>query len=132
MSTSLLDVLVGQQVRLIVRREEGDRAKGEEPSSREEEIVGQLLYLPGTDAEPTGFDRHAVYGEDGQRHTVWDDSVRRVEALDPASQDVILFAQCTAEPDDRTTTFGTPTHRAQCCVHEVHVGRPLGRQSPIG
>jgi hypothetical protein len=46
MSTSLLDVLVGQRVRLTVTEEVHDPAKGEERSHREVEIVGQLLSLP--------------------------------------------------------------------------------------
>ena len=128
MSTSLLDVLVGQRVRLIVTREKGDRAKGEEPSRREEEIVGQLLHLPDTGAKASVFAQHSVYGADGQRHAVWDDAVRRVEVLDPASDDVILFAKCTGQTDN-PTGFGTPEHgHAQCCLHEVHVSRALGRE----
>jgi hypothetical protein len=130
-STSLLDVLVGQRVRLIVTREEGDPAKGEERSRREGEIVGQLLHLPDTDAKQSVFDQHSVYGADGKRHAVLDDAVTRVEVLDPASDDVILFAKCTGESGD--AVFGTPKHdKAPCCVHEVHVGRALGRPSPIG
>jgi hypothetical protein len=144
-STSLLDVLVGQRVRLMVARQESDPAKGEErshregeivevgkPRYREVEIVGQLLHLPDDlqGAKPSVFAQHSVYGTDGKRHTVWDDTVRRVEVLDPASEEVILFAKCTGE-SDRITGFGTPRHgSAQCCVHEVHVGRALGRESP--
>jgi hypothetical protein len=128
MSASLLDVLVGQRVRLIVVRVEGDRAKGEEPSYREVEMVGQLLHLPDTGAKPSVFDRHAVYGADGKRHTVRDEAVRRVEVLDPASEEVLLSAKCTGE-SDRETAFGAPKHgSAQCCMHEIHVGRALGRE----
>jgi hypothetical protein len=125
-SASLLDVLVGQRVRLIVTSEEGDPAKGEEPSSRQEEIVGQLLHLPDPDTKGV-FDRHSVYGADGKRHAIWDGSVRRVEVLDPASEEVILFAVCTGEPGGGV--FGPPKHdKAPCCVHEVHVSRALGRE----
>jgi hypothetical protein len=133
-SASLLDVLVGQRVRLIVTREEGDRAKGEEPSYREEEVVGQLLHLPSAseDAKVSGLTHHSVYSADGKRHAIWDGDVRRVEVLDPATDDVILFAKCTGESGGRTV-FGPPKHgRAQCCLHEIHAGRPLGRQSPVG
>jgi hypothetical protein len=143
-STSLLDVLVGQRVRLMVASQEGDPAEAEEQSHREGEIVevgqpryryreveivGQLLHLPDAPegAKPSVFDRHSVYGADGKRHAVWDDAVRRVEVLDPASDEVILFAKCTGQSG--RTAFGTPNHgSAQCCVHEVHVGRPLGRE----
>jgi hypothetical protein len=117
-------------VRVVVIREEGDPAKGEEPSRREEEIVGQLLHLPDDpqSAKQSVFAQHSVYGTDGKRHAIWDDAVIRVEVLDPASDDVILFAKCTGE-QDRPTGFGTPQHgRAQCCLHEVHVSRALGRE----
>ena len=144
MSTSLLDVLVGQRVRVTVAHQEDDPAKGEERPHRageivevgqpryryfEVEIVGQLLHLPDPQgAKPGVFDHHAVYGADGKRHAVWDDAVRRIEVLDPASEEVVLFAKCTGELD-RTTAFGTPQHgSAQCCIHEVHVGRALGRE----
>jgi hypothetical protein len=131
MSASLLDVLVGQQVRVVVIREEGDRSKGEEPPFREEEIVGQLLYLPDTGAKPSVFDEHSVYGADGKRHAILDDAVRRIEVLDPASEDVILFAKCTGEPGG--TAFRPLKHdKAPCCVHEVHVSQALGRPSPLG
>jgi hypothetical protein len=113
---------------LIVTREEGDPAKGDQLSQREVEIVGQLLHLPDTGAKQSVFDRHAVYGADGKRHTVWDDAVIRVEVLDLASDDVILFAKCTGQADG-PADFGTPKHgHAQCCLHEVHVSRALGRE----
>lgn len=128
MSATLLDVLVGQQVRLVVTREEGDRAKGEEPSLREETIVGQLLHLPEAGSRPTGLEHHSVYGTDGQRHAIWDGEIRRVEVLDPASEEVILFAVCTGEPAGRSAFSGPKHDRAPCCIHEVHVNRALGRE----
>jgi hypothetical protein len=132
MSTSLLDVLVGQRVRLIVTEEHGDPAKGEERSHREVEIVGQLLDLPDSPLRSARvFEDHYVHSADGKRHAIWDQTVRRVEVLDPASEEVILFAKCTAEPGDRW--LGEPDHHgAQCCVHEVHVRGGQERQQPDG
>jgi hypothetical protein len=133
MSTSLLDVLVGQRVRLIVTEEHGDRAKGEERSRREVEIVGQLLDLPNSPQRRADvFNDHFVHSADGKRHGISNGDVRRIEVLDSASDDVLLFAKCTAaEPSDRWVI--EPDHRgAQCCVHEVHVGRGQERQQPGG
>ena len=82
MRASLLDVLVGQQVRLIVTTRDGDPAKGEELSQQDVEIVGQLLYLPDLpdSAMPDGFQHHGVHAADGKRHAIYDDDVRRVSA----------------------------------------------------
>ncbi len=132
MSTSLLDVLVGQRVRLIVIEEHGDPAKGEEQSRSEVEIVGQLLDLPDSRLRAARmFEDHYVHSADGKRHAIHNPDVRRIEVLDPASDDVLLFAKCTAEPSDRW--LAELDHRgAQCCVHEVHVGVGQERQQPSG
>jgi len=132
-STSLLDVLVGQRVRLIVSKEYGDPAKGEERSRREVEIVGQLLDLPDSPLQRARmFEDHYVHSADGKRHVIQNGEVRRIEVLDPATEEVILFAKCTAaEPSDRWVV--EPDHRgAQCCVHEVHVGGGRERQQQGG
>jgi hypothetical protein len=132
MSTSLLDVLVGQRVRLIVSKDQGDPAKGEERSRREVEIVGQLLDLPDSPLRRARmFEDHYVHTADGKRHAIQNQDVRRIEVLDPASEEVILFARCTAEPGDRW--LGEPDHRgAQCCVHEIHVRGGQERRQPGG
>jgi hypothetical protein len=132
MSTSLLDVLVGQRVRLIVSKEYGDPAKGEERSRREVETVGQLLDLPDSPLQRARmFEDHYVHSADGKRQVIQNEDVRRIEVLDPASDDVLLFAKCTAEPSERWT-LGLDHRGAQCCVHEVHVGEGQERQQPGG
>jgi hypothetical protein len=134
MSTSLLDVLVGQRVRLLVTEEHGDPAKGEERSRREVQIVGQLLDLPDSPLlRSRMFEDHYVHSADGKRYVIQNKDVRRIEVLDSASDDVLLFAKCTAEPESSDPWTPRPDHRgAQCCVHEVHVGGGQDRQQPGG
>jgi hypothetical protein len=125
MSTSLLDVLVGQRVRLTVAEQVGDPAKGEEVVNREVELVGQLLFLPELSEGSTSatFAHHSVHDTSGKRHAIWDGSVRRIEVLDPATDEVILYAKCTGKPTDKGPLGGPQHESAQCCVHEVHIDR---------
>lgn len=136
MSTSLLDVLVGLRVRLIVAEEVGDPAEGEEVVNREVELAGQLLFLPELSEGTTSASlaHHSVVDTSGKRHAIRDDGVRRVEVLDPASDEVILSAKCTGELSPRGSLRGLLGglwhERVQCCVHELHVSRRHGRQVP--
>jgi hypothetical protein len=128
--TSLLDVLVGQRVRLVVSLEKGDRAKGDEPTLSDVEMVGDLLHLPEVFETPGTFEHHSLRGEDGKRQPVMDDDVRRVEVLDPVKDEVLLFARCTAElEEDQVFTRRRYRHQSgQCPVHEIHGVERGGRR----
>jgi hypothetical protein len=132
MTTSLLDVLVGLRMRLILAEQVGDPAKGEQLANREVELVGQLLFLPELPEGSTSaaLAHHSLHDASGERHAIRDGAVRRVEVLDSATDEVVLYAKCTGELTDRGFLGGLQHNSAQCCVHEVHVDRRRGRQPP--